>query len=152
MNIKRKALSILFSCLLGSFLFLTTVSAAPNYGTIAQYVANLIQNNHYLIDKDFREVYFLEILLNTNRYGVNIISYEVPIAFSTTYPSQNNSHVTLPSSSFNPQLKMVKELLTKNGSEIDLKKAQERESELLRECWKTEEHKEAVKKFLTKSS
>ncbi len=52
----------------------------------------------------------------------------------------------------NPQLKMVKELLTKNGSEIDLKKAQERESELLRECWKTEEHKEAVKKFLTKSS
>ena len=47
----------------------------------------------------------------------------------------------------NPQLKMVKELLTKNGSEIDLKKAQERESELLRECWKTEEHKEAVKKF-----
>ena len=47
MNIKRKALSILFSCLLGSFLFLTTISAAPNYGTIAQYVANLIQNNHY---------------------------------------------------------------------------------------------------------
>ena len=51
-----------------------------------------------------------------------------------------------------PQLKMVKELLTKNGSEIDLNKAQERESELLRECWKTEEHKEAVKKFLNKSS
>ena len=47
---------------------------------------------------------------------------------------------------------MVKELLTKNGSEIDLNKAQKRESELLRECWKTEEHKEAVKKFLTKSS
>ena len=51
-----------------------------------------------------------------------------------------------------PQLKMVKELLTKNGSEIDLNKAQERESELLRECWKTDEHKEAVKKFVTKSS
>ena len=47
MNIKRKTFSILFSCLLGSFLFLTTISAAPNYGTIAQYVANLIQNNHY---------------------------------------------------------------------------------------------------------
>ena len=73
----------------------------------ARLLYEMKQNNHYLIDKDFREVYFLEILLNTNRYGMNIISYEVPIAFSTTYPSQNNSHVTLPSSSFNPQLKMV---------------------------------------------
>ena len=51
-----------------------------------------------------------------------------------------------------PQLKMVKELLSLNGSEVDLEKAQERESELLRECWKTDEHKEAVKKFLAKSS
>ena len=50
-----------------------------------------------------------------------------------------------------PQLKMVKELLSLNGSEVDLEKAQERESELLRECWKTDEHKEAVKKFLAKS-
>ena len=47
-----------------------------------------------------------------------------------------------------PQLRMVKELLTKNGSETDLTKAQERESALLRECWKTPEHKEAVKNFL----
>ncbi len=47
-----------------------------------------------------------------------------------------------------PQLRMVKELLTKNGSETDLTKAQERESALLRECWKTLEHKEAVKNFL----
>ena len=51
----------------------------------------------------------------------------------------------------NPQLKMVKELLSLNGSEVDLEKAQERESALLRECWKTEEHKEAVKKFLEKT-
>tara|TARA_Y100001970_G_scaffold24849_1_gene29677 strand:+ start:3510 stop:4298 length:789 start_codon:yes stop_codon:yes gene_type:complete len=52
----------------------------------------------------------------------------------------------------NPQLKMVKELLSLNGSEVDLEKAQKRESELLRECWKTDEHKEAVKKFLAKSN
>ena len=51
----------------------------------------------------------------------------------------------------NPQLKMVKELLSLNGSEVDLEKAQERESALLRKCWKTEEHKEAVKKFLEKT-
>ena len=46
---------------------------------------------------------------------------------------------------------MVKELLSLNGSEVDLEKAQERESTLLRECWKTKEHKEAVKKFLEKT-
>ena len=46
-----------------------------------------------------------------------------------------------------PQLKMVKELLSLNGSEVDLEKAQERESELLRECWKTDEHKEPLKSF-----
>jgi enoyl-CoA hydratase/carnithine racemase len=51
-----------------------------------------------------------------------------------------------------PQLRMVKELLTKNGSETDLTKAQERESALLRECWKTPEHKEAVKNFLKSKS
>ncbi|MDG2061939.1 MAG: enoyl-CoA hydratase-related protein [SAR86 cluster bacterium] len=47
-----------------------------------------------------------------------------------------------------PQLRMVKQLLSQNGSEIDLDLVQDRESKLLRECWKTPEHKEAVKKFL----
>jgi len=47
-----------------------------------------------------------------------------------------------------PQLRMVKGLLTNNGSETDLDEVQRRESELLRECWKTPEHKEAVKNFL----
>lgn len=73
----------------------------------ARILFEMKSNNHYLIDKDFQEVYFLEMLLNTNRYGVNVISYEVPTAYSTTYPSQNNTHFTLPSSGFNPQLKMV---------------------------------------------
>ena len=52
----------------------------------------------------------------------------------------------------NPQLKMVKELLSQNGCEVDLDVAQKRESKLLRECWKTREHKEAVQKFISKSS
>ena len=47
-----------------------------------------------------------------------------------------------------PQLKMVKELLSKNGSETNLNKVQDRESELLRVCWETPEHKKAVKEFL----
>jgi len=47
-----------------------------------------------------------------------------------------------------PQLNMVKELLSMNGSETDLNLVQDRESEMLRECWKTPEHKAAVKEIL----
>jgi enoyl-CoA hydratase/carnithine racemase len=49
-----------------------------------------------------------------------------------------------------PQLRMTKALLTQNDSETDLTLAQERESELLRQCWKTPEHAEAVKAFVEK--
>ncbi len=49
-----------------------------------------------------------------------------------------------------PQLLMTKQLLTRNGSDTDLNAIQERESALLRECWKTEEHKEAVNAFIEK--
>jgi len=49
-----------------------------------------------------------------------------------------------------PQLRMTKDLLTRNGSSTDLAAVQERESELLRACWKTPEHKEAVQAFLEK--
>ncbi len=49
-----------------------------------------------------------------------------------------------------PQLRMTKQLLTENGSATDLSAVQERESVLLRECWKSAEHKEAVSAFLEK--
>ncbi len=49
-----------------------------------------------------------------------------------------------------PQLRMTKQLLTRNGSHTDLDEIQERESALLRECWKTPEHKEAVQAFIEK--
>jgi enoyl-CoA hydratase/carnithine racemase len=49
-----------------------------------------------------------------------------------------------------PQLRMTKQLLTENGSATDLTAVQERESVLLRECWKSPEHKEAVSAFLEK--
>jgi enoyl-CoA hydratase/carnithine racemase len=49
-----------------------------------------------------------------------------------------------------PQLRMIKQLLTENGSATDLSAVQERESVLLRECWKSPEHKEAVAAFLAK--
>jgi enoyl-CoA hydratase/carnithine racemase len=49
-----------------------------------------------------------------------------------------------------PQLRMTKSLLTTNGSETDLSQAQKRESELLRACWETPEHAEAVRAFVEK--
>jgi enoyl-CoA hydratase/carnithine racemase len=48
------------------------------------------------------------------------------------------------------QLRWVKELLTKNGSDTDLKAVQRREIERLNEAYETPEHKEAVAAFLEK--
>jgi enoyl-CoA hydratase/carnithine racemase len=49
-----------------------------------------------------------------------------------------------------PQLRMIKRLLTENGSETDIGAVERRESELLRQCWTTPEHKEAVAAFVEK--
>ncbi|HXJ36372.1 MAG TPA: enoyl-CoA hydratase-related protein [Candidatus Eisenbacteria bacterium] len=49
-----------------------------------------------------------------------------------------------------PQLRMIKELLSRNAAETDLGRVQRLESEMLRECWKSPEHKEAVAAFLEK--
>jgi enoyl-CoA hydratase/carnithine racemase len=50
------------------------------------------------------------------------------------------------------QLRMIKDLLTRNAAETDIDEVQRRESELLRICWKTPEHAEAVRVFLEKRS
>ena len=49
-----------------------------------------------------------------------------------------------------PQLRMIKDLLTTNAVETDLTAVQRRESELLRQCWETPEHAEAVAAFTEK--
>jgi enoyl-CoA hydratase/carnithine racemase len=49
-----------------------------------------------------------------------------------------------------PQLRMTKQLLTAHGTGSDLAAVQAQESALLRECWKSPEHKEAVAAFLEK--
>ena len=49
-----------------------------------------------------------------------------------------------------PQLQMIKQLLTTNGVERDLRAVQRLESEMLRDCWKTPEHAEAVAAFMEK--
>lgn len=48
------------------------------------------------------------------------------------------------------QLRMTKELLTANAVTTDLDAAQKLETDLLKECWKTPEHHEAVDAFLNK--
>lgn len=49
-----------------------------------------------------------------------------------------------------PQLRMIKDLLTRNAAETDLAAVQQRETEMLRVCWKSAEHREAVDAFLHK--
>jgi enoyl-CoA hydratase/carnithine racemase len=49
-----------------------------------------------------------------------------------------------------PQLQMIKQLLSANAVAGDLHEVQKRESEYLRECWKTPEHAEAVAAFTEK--
>lgn len=47
-----------------------------------------------------------------------------------------------------PQLRWIKQLLTRNGAETDLAAVQRSETERLRACWETPEHREAVQAFL----
>jgi enoyl-CoA hydratase/carnithine racemase len=47
-------------------------------------------------------------------------------------------------------LRMIKQLLTRNACQTDLQAVQRLESEMLRECWKSPEHAEAVRAFLEK--
>ena len=51
-----------------------------------------------------------------------------------------------------PQLRMIKDLLTRNACATDLDEVQRIETDMLRECWKTPEHHEAVKAFTEKRS
>jgi enoyl-CoA hydratase/carnithine racemase len=49
-----------------------------------------------------------------------------------------------------PQLRMIKQLLGQNACDTDFVRVQALESERIRECWKSPEHKEAVEAFLGK--
>ena len=65
------------------------------------------------------------------------------------YPNACRVRTHLASGMANPDptLRMTKDLLSKNACEQDMNLAQSRESEYLRECWATTEHKEAVAAF-----
>jgi enoyl-CoA hydratase/carnithine racemase len=50
-----------------------------------------------------------------------------------------------------PQLRMIKRLLSENALEPDLGLVQAREHELMRECWRSPEHRAAVEAFMASS-
>jgi len=50
-----------------------------------------------------------------------------------------------------PQLRMIKRLLTENALESDLDLVQAREHQLIRECWRSPEHRRAVDALLAGS-
>ena len=47
MNTNRNVIGAFLSTIIAGITLQASAIAAPNYGTIAQYVANLVQNNHY---------------------------------------------------------------------------------------------------------
>jgi len=47
MNTNRNIIGAFLSTVALAITLQTSAPAAPNYGTIAQYVANMVQNNHY---------------------------------------------------------------------------------------------------------
>jgi len=49
-----------------------------------------------------------------------------------------------------PQLRWIKQLLTANGSDTDLRAIQRRETDFLRAAWETPEHREAVEAFVNR--
>jgi enoyl-CoA hydratase/carnithine racemase len=81
-------------------------------------------------------------------------AHAIGLADQLCQPEELLEHATAVARSYaaNPdlQLRMTKQLLTENMSEGDLWAAQRREMQMLSECWKSDEHREAVAAFLEK--
>lgn len=61
-----------------------------------------IQNGHYLVNDIGQNVYYIEFVVNPNRYAVQINTYPVPTALPGGW--LNPSNITFPLQEFNPQL------------------------------------------------
>lgn len=81
-------------------------------------------------------------------------AHAIGLADQLCQPEELLEHATAVARSYaaNPdlQLRMTKQLLTENMSEGDLWAAQRREMQMLSECWRSDEHREAVAAFLEK--
>lgn len=81
-------------------------------------------------------------------------AHAIGLADQLVEPELLLDHAVATASSYasNPdlQLRMTKRLLTENMSESDLWEAQRREMQMLADCWKSDEHREAVSAFREK--
>lgn len=74
---------------------------------INEYLQNeFITNGQYLINGDGDYVYYAELLINTNTYSVDIITYPVPKSLPTGY-SEPTSWVGYPDDYFNPTITLT---------------------------------------------
>lgn len=61
----------------------------------------MIQNGHYLINPTGDNVYYLELLVNPNRYAIQLNTFQVPIALPLGW-SQPGNFAGYPTQTFNP--------------------------------------------------
>ncbi len=61
----------------------------------------MIQNGHYLIDGSGDNVYYAELLVNPNRYAIQINTFQVPTALPSGY-TQPGNFAGYPTQTFNP--------------------------------------------------
>ena len=62
----------------------------------------LIQNGHYLVDAAGKNVYYVEMLVNTSRYAIQINTYLFPTSLPLGW--SNPSALLFPPQSFNPSI------------------------------------------------
>ncbi len=61
----------------------------------------MINNGHYLINSSGDNVYYFELLVNPNRYAIQLNTFQVPISLPTGY-SQPTNFAGYPTQTFNP--------------------------------------------------
>jgi hypothetical protein len=63
----------------------------------------MINNGHYLINSSGDNVYYFEIIVNPNRYAIQLNTFQVPIALPVGY-TQPGNFAGYPTQTFNPQV------------------------------------------------
>lgn len=61
----------------------------------------MINNGHYLIDNNGSNVYYFELIVNPNRYAIQLNTYKVPTALPTGW-TQPSTFAGYPTQNFNP--------------------------------------------------
>ena len=64
-------------------------------------------NGHYLNHTDGTILYPIEMFIDPAQYAVVVVCNRFPAAFTTDYPANLNSHITLTGSTFYPRLLMI---------------------------------------------